>query len=142
MGLYTSLVSKFLFPVHEFLKRHNSVALRRQMEEVQWWSADHIAALQLRRLHGLLQDVAVNVPYYRDLFARLGFDASCVRSITDLQYLPFLTKTDIRASTDQLRHVQAKGLTRFNTGGSSGEPRPTVQRGSFPVPTWQMATRI
>ncbi len=122
MGLYTSLVSKFLFPVHEFLKRHNSVALRRQMEEVQWWSADHIAALQLQRLRELLQDVAINVPYYRDLFAQLDFDVACVQSIADLQRLPFLTKTDIRANTDQLRHMQAKGLTRFNTGGSSGEP--------------------
>ena len=122
MGLYTSLVSKFLFPVHEFLKRHNSVALRRQMEEVQWWSADHIAALQLQRLRELLQDVAINVPYYRDLFAQLDFDVASVQSIADLQRLPFLTKTDIRANTDQLRHMQAKGLTRFNTGGSSGEP--------------------
>lgn len=122
MGLYTSLVSKFLFPVHEFLKRHNSVALRQQMEEVQWWSADHIAALQLQRLRELLQDVAINVPYYRDLFAQLDFDVACVQSIADLQRLPFLTKSDIRANTDQLRHVQAKGLTRFNTGGSSGEP--------------------
>ena len=44
MSLYTSLVSELLFPVHERLKRHDTVAVRRQMEEVQWWPADRIAA--------------------------------------------------------------------------------------------------
>lgn len=122
MGLYTSLVSKLLFPVHERLKRHNTVALRRHMEQVQWWPADRIAALQLQRLRELLQDVSAHVPYYRDLFARLGFDAASIQSTADLQRLPFLTKTVIRANTDALKHDQAQGLARFNTGGSSGEP--------------------
>ncbi|MFZ2293567.1 MAG: AMP-binding protein, partial [Polaromonas sp.] len=108
--------------MHERLKRHNTVALRRQMEEVQWWPADRIAAFQLQRLRDLLQDVAAHVPYYRDLFARLGFDAASIQSTADLQRLPFLTKPVIRANTDALRHAQAQDLARFNTGGSSGEP--------------------
>ena len=33
MGFYTSLVSSALFPLHERLKRHDSVSVRRQMEE-------------------------------------------------------------------------------------------------------------
>jgi phenylacetate-CoA ligase len=122
MGLYTSLVSKVLFPVHERLKRHDTVALRRQMEDTQWWPADRIAAFQLQRLRELLQDVAVNVPYYRKLFAQLGFNPANVQSTADLQRLPFLTKTEIRANTDALKHAHAQGLARFNTGGSSGEP--------------------
>ena len=122
MGLYTSFVSMLLFPLHERLKRHDSVALRRQMEEVQWWSADRLAALQLQRLRDLLQDVAVNVPYYRDLFAQTGLDPASIQGISDLQRLPFLTKSVIRANTDALKHADAQGLSRFNTGGSSGEP--------------------
>lgn len=122
MGLYTSLVSRVLFPVHERLKRHDTVALRRRMEEVQWWSAERIAVFQLQRLRDLLQDVAVNVPYYRDLFGQLGFEPASIQSTADLQHLPFLTKAVIRANTEELKHVKAQGLARFNTGGSSGEP--------------------
>lgn len=122
MGLYTSLVSSFVFPLHERLKHHDSVALRKQMEEVQWWSADRIAAFQLQRLRDLLLDVGTHVPYYRTLFAQLGFNPDSVQSTSDLQRLPFLTKTIIRANTDALKHTKAQGLTRFNTGGSSGEP--------------------
>ena len=122
MGLYTSFASTVLFPVHEYLKHHDSVAVRRQMEDLQWWSTDRVVAFQLQRLRNLLQDVAVNVPYYRDLFAQLGFDPSSVTSTVDLQRLPFLDKAIIRANTDALKHADAQGLARFNTGGSSGEP--------------------
>jgi phenylacetate-CoA ligase len=122
VGLYTSFVSRLLFPLHEQLKHHDSVSVRRQMEDVQWWPTERIAAFQLQRLRDLLQDVAVNVPYYRDLFEKLGFDPTSVQSTADLQHLPFLNKAIIRANTDALKHTHAQGLARFNTGGSSGEP--------------------
>jgi phenylacetate-CoA ligase len=121
-SLYTGVVSKWLFPVHERIKRHDTVAVRRQMEEVQWWPAQRLAELQLQRLRALLQDVAVHVPYYRELFAQAAFDPATVQSTADLQRLPFLSKAVIRAQTEGLKHRFAQGLSRFNTGGSSGEP--------------------
>ena len=122
MSHYTTLVSSFLFPVHERLKQHDTVVLRQHMEEVQWWPAEHLAALQLQRLRNFLQDVAVHVPYYKNLFAQVGFDPDRLQSLADLQGLPFLTKSAIRAHSDALKHDQAQGLARFTTGGSSGEP--------------------
>lgn len=119
---YTSLIASLLFPLQERLKGHDTVAVRRQMEEAQWWSADQIAELQLKRLRALLADIGAHVPYYRELFAREAFDPLSVNSVQDLQRLPFLTKSVIRANTDALKHQQAQGLARFNTGGSSGEP--------------------
>ncbi len=122
MGLYTSLVSSVVFPVHERLKRHDTVAVRRRMEQVQWLPPAEVAAIQLQRLRELLQDVALHVPYYRDMFKQIGFDPAHIQSADDLQRLPFLTKAVIRANTERLKHEHAQGLTRFNTGGSSGEP--------------------
>nr|WP_315227832.1 AMP-binding protein [uncultured Albidiferax sp.] len=120
--MYTSLVSGLLFPLHERLKSHSTVATRRHMETAQWWPPAQIAAYQLQQLRALLADVGQNVPYYRDLFARTGFDPAQVQSVADLARLPFLTKAVIKANTDALRHAHAQGLARFNTGGSSGEP--------------------
>lgn len=122
MSLYTSIVASVLFPLQERLKGHDTVAVCRRMEEVQWWGADRIAALQLTRLRELLLDVAVHVPYYRETFAQIGFDPAAVQSTEDLAQLPFLTKAVIRANTEKLKHANARGLARFNTGGSSGEP--------------------
>ena len=122
MGLYTSIVSSVLFPLHERIKDHDSPALLRDMERVQWLPSERIAELQLQRLRDFLKDVALHVPYYRDLFAQVGLDPNALQSVTDLQRLPFLTKAVIRANTDALKHLRAHGLARFNTGGSSGEP--------------------
>ena len=119
--MYTPLVSKLLFPLHERLKGHDSVAVRRGMEQSQWWSPEQIAALQLQRLRALLSQ-AEKVPYWRDLFAELKFDPRSVASVADLQALPLLDKATIRAHTEAMKHPQAQGLKRFNTGGSSGEP--------------------
>lgn len=118
---YTWLIANVLFPLQERLKRHGTVAARRDMEQSQWWDPERVAALQLRRLRALLSNAA-QVPYYRDVFARHRFDPATVRGVQDLQGLPFLTKSLIRSHTEALKHPQAQGLARFNTGGSSGEP--------------------
>lgn len=120
--LYTALVSGLLFPLHERLKKHQTLALRRQMEISQWWSAEQLQDLQLARLKRLLTHAQHHVPYYRELFARLGFQAEQVSSLKDLQALPFLNKAEIRGNTEALKSELASGLARFNTGGSSGEP--------------------
>lgn len=121
-GLYTRLVSGLVFPLHERLKHHDTVAVRRGLEQSQWWPRDRLEALQLQRLQALLADVGARVPYYRRLFREAGFDPASVTSLADLQRLPFLTKAEIRAASDDFHHPQAGPLARFNTGGSSGEP--------------------
>ena len=121
-GLYTRLVSGLLFPLHERLKHHDTVAVRKQLEQSQWWPRDRLQQMQVERLRALLQHAQQHVAYYRELFARIGFDAARVSSLADLQRLPFLNKADIRANTEALKADNAVGLARFNTGGSSGEP--------------------
>ena len=121
-NLYTRMVSRVLFPLHERLKGHTTVAVHRQMERSQWWPREEIERLQGARLHKLLVDAGQHVPYYRDLFARIGFDPDAARSVEALADLPLLTKADIRAHLEALKSERAVGLARFNTGGSSGEP--------------------
>ena len=119
---YTRFAAGVLFPLHERLKQHHSVAVRQGLEQTQWLSAEALQALQTTRLRDLLQHAGLQVPYYRALFQRLRFDPAAVTRITDLQRLPLLSKADIRAHTDEFKSEQARGLARFNTGGSSGEP--------------------
>lgn len=121
-SLYTALVSGLIFPLHEHLKHHSTVPVRKRMEDSQWWPLERLERLQLQRLRALLTKAQKDVPYYRDLFATRGFNAADVASLNDLQRLPFLTKPIIRQNQEQLKSDQAKGLARFNTGGSSGEP--------------------
>lgn len=121
-SIYTKLVSGLLFPIHERLKHHTTVAVREQLEETQWWPGDRLEKLQLNRLRNLLTNVQKHVPYYRDLFASVDFNAENINTLDDLKCLPFLTKPIIRKNQKQLKSTQAGKLARFNTGGSSGEP--------------------
>ena len=122
MTLRTRLISDLIFPLQERIKKHTTVAVRREMDASQHWPLERLEALRLQRLRELLTHANGHVAYYRNLFSRLGFDPQGVRGIDDLQRLPFLTKADIRANTDAMKSDQAQGLARFNTGGSSGEP--------------------
>lgn len=122
MGFYTPVVANILFPIQEKLKKHDTVAIRKNMDESQWWSASKLEELRIERLRRLLLKAGQHVPYYRDCFASLGFDPQTISSIADLQNLPFLTKAIIRAEGDRMKSDIAQGLARFNTGGSSGEP--------------------
>lgn len=119
---YTAWISNFFFPFHEWLKKHDSVSVRKQMEESQWWDRDRLYDYQLMRLRHLLSDVQTNVPYYKHLFAELKFDGTAIHSLTDLEQLPLLNKSIIREHTNSLKSDHARHLSHFNTGGSSGEP--------------------
>jgi len=122
MSFYTQASSGLLFPLHERIKGHSSVEWRKRLEISQWWSPDELEAWRVQRLKGFLVDIGRRVPYYRDLFKGHGFDPHAVQSTTDLAKLPLLTKSHIRTNIDQIKASDHGPLTRYNTGGSSGEP--------------------
>jgi phenylacetate-CoA ligase len=122
MTLQTRLIANLVFPLQERLKKHTTVGVKRGMEASQYWPRERLEALRVARLQSLLGHARAHVPYYRDLFKQLDFDPSTVKSCSDLQRLPFLTKTEIRTHTEALKSEGASDLARFNTGGSSGEP--------------------
>jgi len=119
---YTAWVANVLFPLHERLKGHDSRARLSALEASQWLDRERLAALQLRNLRAFLADIGEHVPYYQQLFAGAGIVPPDVKSLADLAKIPLLTKSLIRANTDRLKARDAGKLTRYNTGGSSGEP--------------------
>lgn len=121
-ALYTKLVANFIFPIQERLKHHDTVAVRKKMDESQWWPRERIEALQLDRLRNLVSHAEQHVPYYRELFEKIGLTAASIQSLADLQRIPFLTKPIIRNNLERFKSDKAQHLSRFNTGGSSGEP--------------------
>lgn len=119
---YTKLASGVLFPIQERLKGHATVSIRKAMEQSQWWSREELERYRLQRLRGFLETVGRDVPYYRELFEAVVFDPQQLSSLSGLDSLPFLDKAVIRANAEALKSDAAEGLSRFNTGGSSGEP--------------------
>ena len=87
-GAYTRFASGILFPLHERLKGHDSVALRRRLERSQWLPGAEIARLQALRLREFLVEIGQRVPYWHALFRERGFDPASLTGVADLQTLP------------------------------------------------------
>ena len=122
-SFYTAFVSGLLFPLQEQFKRHSTVRVRRRMDDTEYWVPVRLERLRLERLRRLLLRAQTQVPYYRALFAEIGFDARRdVDTLAALARLPMLDKALIRRHSADLRAGDAGELARFNTGGSSGEP--------------------
>lgn len=119
---YSALVSGVIFPLHEILKGHDTGRRLRELERSQWWDRSSLEAFQLSRLREFLGSVGSCVPYYRDLFRRIGFDPTSIQSAGDLTRLPILTKSEIRGHHAAFLRDGSRGLTSYSTGGSTGEP--------------------
>lgn len=119
---YTRLAAGLIFPLHERLKKHTTVSVKHRMEASQWLSTAEIKDHQIAELRTFLAKVQSQVPYFTDLFHQEGFNPLNVTQLSDLQSLPFMTKSVIRENTEQLKSIKATSLSKFNTGGSSGEP--------------------
>lgn len=119
--LQRDLVRHGLFPLQERLKHHTTLADLRTLNASQWWPAGQLAAYRQAALTELLTEIAAHVPYYRELFARLGLDPADLR-VDSLSDLPLLDKATIRANAEGLRSPRHPDMQRSNTGGSTGAP--------------------
>ena len=54
-GLYTRLAANVLFPLHERLKGHDTVAVKQHMEASQWWPLAQLQQYQNQRLQNFYQ---------------------------------------------------------------------------------------
>lgn len=119
---YTWLVSRVLFRLHEAIKGHSTYAMLKRLEASQWFSPQQLEQEQQLRLQQFIRSVSQHTPYYQQLFATLKLKPSDIRTAADLAKLPFLTKAVIKEQQQQLISQPSQKLTRYNTGGSSGEP--------------------
>lgn len=66
--------------------------------ELEAMPREELAKLQLVRLQDVLQRVYEHVPLYRRKFDDAGFNPASVRSLDDLQRVPFTVKDDMRSA--------------------------------------------
>lgn len=87
-------------------------------------SSDKIKEYQLDQVKNVLNYSYKNIPYYTDLFNKIGFDHQKVVDLNDITVIPFLTKKIIRDNFDKMTSVEKGGSGYYvaTTGGSTGEP--------------------
>jgi phenylacetate-CoA ligase len=95
-------------------------SLLSRLEASQWMSPARIEQEQVRRLRALLSHAARHVPYYTELFTRVGFDPSRATR-ESLAALPVLDRDTLRDRFEDLRsRATHPGARTRSTGGSTG----------------------
>lgn len=84
---------------------------------------DDLRALQLARLQETVARVA-KVPFYKAEFARLGIGPDSIKSLDDIQRLPFTTKEDLRQQYPLgFLAVPRSAVARYHgSSGTTGKP--------------------
>ena len=108
-----------------------------EMQRLQWSPRHELLARNEAKLGILLKHAAENVPYYQDVYKRLGFESNELRTVSDLRSLPIFTKSDYRACDPQVlfaTNVPASLRIDRKTSGSTGEPfQFSLDRRALPI---------
>jgi phenylacetate-CoA ligase len=127
VGVRAAVARRVVFPAVAGISRrgfwgrvHGRLA---ELEQSQWYPAERIREVQLRRVQELVRHAAASVPFYRDRFCSIGLEPGDVTSLDVYATIPPLTRQDVRAHRAALVAEGWSDRVEENaTGGSSGEP--------------------
>src|SRR5258705_6770551 len=120
------LSRRVVYPLQERMLKRPTFAYLGRLQESQWLSREDLVRLQMRKITELLRAAAEHSPWHaeRILAAKIDVTEGCdPLTQDDLRRLPVMTKQDARVNIDRIRRTGVPGgASRYNTGGSSGEP--------------------
>lgn len=91
--------------------------------DIEYHTPQEIKAFQEDLLHKALDYLSAHSPYYRRVFAERGIDVADIRTLEDLQRLPFTEKRDLQLYNDDfLCCPKEKIVDYITTSGTLGEP--------------------
>lgn len=120
--LKLGIVRHLLFPMQEKLKGHSTFKVLKGLEKSQWLNEQQLADLQAQKLKNFFSDTVAKSEYFKTVFAQRELCVADIKSVSDLQKLPFMDKQTIRDNTPQIATADLDSLSINRTGGSSGEP--------------------
>ena len=92
-------------------------------QDIEFFSPSEQKAYQEQRLHEQLQYLQQHSPYYRRLFAEQQIDIASIRTLEDLQRIPFTEKKDLQLHNDDFLCCPREQIIDFvTTSGTLGEP--------------------
>jgi len=90
----------------------------------QKWDRKRIESYQDNKLVSVIKHAAANVPYYRDLFKKVGLNSKTFRGRIDMHKIPLLDKETLRVRQKEFIAENAEnfGINWDSTSGSTGTP--------------------
>ena len=118
------MISKCIFTIAHEAGNHNFYPIYRRLMDNQWKRYEDLKEEQEKQLRHMVSFAYLNVPYYHKLFHRLGMKPYDIKTVEDLEKLPFLNKEIINKNPDDFKPLYLKRIkyTTAATGGTTGTP--------------------
>src|SRR5665647_1953715 len=93
-------------------------------EQIECMGKEEIQLLQLKRLKEVVNRAYKNVPFYRKKFDEIGLKPEHIKTLKDIEKIPFTTKNDLRDKYPYgLFAVPMKEIVRLHaSSGTTGKP--------------------
>lgn len=121
--MYPWLVKNITFPLWQRRHHWKVLSYLRELEASQWYTPSQLRELQWIKLKKLLAHCYENVPYYRKLFDKLSLKPEDIKTESDFQKIPILTKEELKKNTEQMKAIdKERPFWVQRTSGSTGIP--------------------
>lgn len=124
MTLHNFIGGKVLLPLSDLLTNKSINRNIKILNKSQFWSREQLDNYQNQKLRELIIHAYNYVPYYTDLFLKLGLKPEDFQTKEDLYKLPILTKSEIKQNKDKFlsKNIRKSNLIFASSSGSTGEP--------------------
>lgn len=120
-----ALFKKVIMPFYYSFRGYNRINYYNDLKQRDNLSTEELTSMQFRRLKILLEHCYSNVPYYKNMFNKLGIHPTMIKTVSDYSNLvPVLTKQDIRENLEYLvdPNIPKSQICYDSTSGSTGIP--------------------
>jgi phenylacetate-CoA ligase len=167
-GISEFITGRVTFPLsNQLMNRKNIISTYRELARSEWQPDKAIERIRLTRLRNLIAYANRWVPYYRDVFRRIGLEPGDIKSMEDLESIPPLLREEVAGQrhlmVDSRFHLSAvkadsskRGpaepipfalfrrhrLVRNTSSGSTGAPTVFYEDGSRTALNWAHELRL
>lgn len=122
--MYSFLLKTIILPLADKAMKTCILSSYREIKKLRQYTPEDINKWQYTRLIKLIEHAYNHTKYYNNLFKKHRILPAGIRSLDDLQYIPILTKTDVRKYFDDLipDNIETIPHKKSATGGSTGDP--------------------
>lgn len=137
MSIYSNIDKHILLPIADVITSRGVSKEWKMMQKADKYTENQLLDLQNQRLQALVKHCYAHVPYYRNMFDKLGLKSEDIKTRDDLRKLPVLTKQMVREHFDELiaDNVSDYNVMTGSTGGSTGMP----MKFKKDIQTWNMS---
>lgn len=119
------LIAKHIgFPVQDYAKKTEIIPTLKLLKNSEIWDERQMHDYRLVKLKKMVHHAYEQVPYYTELFDKIGIKPKDIQTFDDLRKIPILTKEIARANQDKLvaNKVIYAPINKGKTGGTTGVP--------------------